>query len=79
MCRRMHCEIRTPRQFKTRFGGLFLFLPYLHEIGLDEILDKAGLPVYIERGVKPTLFTPQAPSQAFQQICSVSSPLLQPV
>jgi len=34
----------TPRQFKTRFGGLFLFLPYLHEIGLDEVVDKAGLP-----------------------------------
>lgn len=34
----------TPRQFKTKFGGLFLFLPYLCEIGLDEILDKAGFP-----------------------------------
>ena len=34
----------TPRQFKTKFGGLFLFLPYLNEIGLDEILDKAGFP-----------------------------------
>jgi len=34
----------TSRQFKTKFGGLFLFLPYLVEIGLDEILNKAGLP-----------------------------------
>ena len=34
----------TPRHFKTKFGGLFLFLPYICEIGLDEILDKAGLP-----------------------------------
>ncbi len=34
----------TPRQFKTKFGGLFLFLPYLREIGLDEVLDKAGFP-----------------------------------
>lgn len=32
------------RQFKTKFGGLFLFLPYLCEIGLDQILDKAGFP-----------------------------------
>jgi hypothetical protein len=34
----------TPRQFKTKFGGLFLFLPYLNEIGLDEVLDKAAFP-----------------------------------
>jgi transposase len=32
------------RQFKTRFGGLFLFLPYLCEIDLDQILGKAGFP-----------------------------------
>jgi hypothetical protein len=34
----------TSRQFKTKFGGLFLFLPYLVEIGLDEVLDRAGFP-----------------------------------
>jgi hypothetical protein len=34
----------APREFKTKFGGLFLFLPYLCEIGLDDILDKAGFP-----------------------------------
>jgi hypothetical protein len=34
----------TSRQFKTKFGGLFLFVPYLVEIGLDEVLDKAGFP-----------------------------------
>lgn len=34
----------TSRQFKTKFGGLFLFLPYLVEIGLDEVLGRAGFP-----------------------------------
>lgn len=34
----------TSRQFKTKFGGLFLFLPYLVEIGLDEVLHRAGFP-----------------------------------
>jgi len=34
----------APRQFKTKFGGLFLFLPYLCEIGFDQIIDKAGFP-----------------------------------
>jgi hypothetical protein len=33
-----------PRHFRTRFGGLFLFVPYLASIGLDRIVDKAGLP-----------------------------------
>lgn len=34
----------TPRQMRTRFGGLFLFLPFLAAIPLDRILDKAGFP-----------------------------------
>ncbi|MGO9020931.1 MAG: hypothetical protein ACLQVJ_21520 [Syntrophobacteraceae bacterium] len=34
----------TPRQFKTKFGGLLLFLPFVCEIGLDEVLDRAGFP-----------------------------------
>jgi hypothetical protein len=34
----------TPREFKTKFGGLFLFLPYLCQIPLEEILDQAGFP-----------------------------------
>lgn len=34
----------TPRRFRTRFGGLFLFLPLLAEIPFDRILKKAGLP-----------------------------------
>ena len=34
----------SPRHFRTKFGGAFLFLPYLVEAGLDGILRKAGLP-----------------------------------
>lgn len=34
----------SPRQFRTKFGGLFLFLPYLAEIPLDQLLDEAGFP-----------------------------------
>ena len=34
----------SSRQFRTRFGGLFLFLPYLAAIPLDRIFRKAGLP-----------------------------------
>jgi hypothetical protein len=34
----------SPRHFRTRFGGLFLFLPYLSAIGLDAILERAGFP-----------------------------------
>jgi len=34
----------TPRTFRTRFGGLFLFLPFLAAVPLDRILDKAGFP-----------------------------------
>jgi len=33
-----------PRSFRTRFGGLFLFLPDLAEIPLDRILRAADLP-----------------------------------
>ena len=33
-----------PRQFRTKFGGLFLFLPYLARIPLAKILDQAGFP-----------------------------------
>ncbi len=34
----------TPRQFRTRFGGLFLFLPWLASCGLDAMFRRAGLP-----------------------------------
>jgi hypothetical protein len=34
----------APRQFRTRFGGLFLFLPWLASCRLDAILRRAGLP-----------------------------------
>jgi hypothetical protein len=34
----------APRQFRTRFGGLFLFLPWLACCGLDAMLRRAGLP-----------------------------------
>jgi transposase len=34
----------TPRTIRTRFGGLFLFLPFLAAVPLDRILDKAGFP-----------------------------------
>jgi hypothetical protein len=33
-----------PRQFRTKFGGLFLFLPDLLASHLDEVLRRAGLP-----------------------------------
>jgi transposase len=33
-----------PRQFRTQFGGLFLFLPFLTRIPFDQILRKAGFP-----------------------------------
>ena len=33
-----------PRCFRTKFGGLFLFIPYLAKIPFDEILSKAGFP-----------------------------------
>jgi len=34
----------TPRKFRTKFGGLFLFLPFLAEIPWSRILKKAGFP-----------------------------------
>lgn len=33
-----------PRQLRTKFGGLFLFVPYLAAIPFDDLLDAAGLP-----------------------------------
>jgi hypothetical protein len=33
-----------PRQFHTRFGGLFLFVPDLVQIGFDQLMTQAGLP-----------------------------------
>jgi hypothetical protein len=41
-------DVRTldlsPREFRTQFGGLFLFVPYLVQIPLQEMLEKAGFP-----------------------------------
>lgn len=34
----------APRRIRTKFGGLFLFLPYLSAIPFDEILSGAGFP-----------------------------------
>jgi hypothetical protein len=34
----------SPRQFRTKFGGLFLFLPYLAAMPLEKIFQLAGLP-----------------------------------
>jgi len=34
----------SPREFRTKFGGLFLFLPYLAAMPLDKIFRQAGLP-----------------------------------
>jgi hypothetical protein len=34
----------SPREFRTKFGGLFLFLPYLAAIPLEKILRQADLP-----------------------------------
>lgn len=33
-----------PRQLRTQFGGLFLFLPFLARIPLDKILSQSGFP-----------------------------------
>jgi hypothetical protein len=33
-----------PRQLRTKFGGLFLFVPYLAAIPFDTLLAEAGLP-----------------------------------
>jgi hypothetical protein len=34
----------SPRRFRTKFGGLFLFLPFLANISFDRLMQKAGLP-----------------------------------
>jgi transposase len=34
----------APRQFRTRFGGLFLFLPWLASCSFEAMLRRAGLP-----------------------------------
>ena len=34
----------APRRFRTRFGGLFLFLPTLAQIPLDKLLKEVGFP-----------------------------------
>jgi transposase len=34
----------SPRRFRTRFGGLFLFFPYLARIPFDRLLADAGFP-----------------------------------
>lgn len=34
----------SPREFRTKFGGLFLFLPYLAAIPLEKIFRQADLP-----------------------------------
>ena len=34
----------SPRHFRTKFGGLFLFVPYLSAIPFDKILARAGFP-----------------------------------
>ncbi|MBI5445738.1 MAG: hypothetical protein HY900_31545 [Deltaproteobacteria bacterium] len=41
-------DVRTldlsPRGFRTKFGGLFLFLPYLAKLPFDSLSQQAGLP-----------------------------------
>ena len=34
----------SPRRFRTKFGGLFLFVPYLARLPLETMLAKAGFP-----------------------------------
>jgi hypothetical protein len=34
----------TPRHFRTKFGGLFLFLPWLISADLDKLLSRSGFP-----------------------------------
>jgi len=34
----------SPRTFRTQFGGLFLFLPYLARLPFDTLMAEAGLP-----------------------------------
>lgn len=33
-----------PQNFRTKFGGLFLFLPFIASIPFDRMMDQAGLP-----------------------------------
>jgi transposase len=34
----------SPQRFRTKFGGLFLFLPFIASIPFDSIMQQAGLP-----------------------------------
>jgi hypothetical protein len=34
----------SPRRFRTQFGGLFLFVPYLAAIPFETLLERAGFP-----------------------------------
>ena len=34
----------SPQQFRTQFGGLFLFVPYLVQIPLERMLQQTGFP-----------------------------------
>lgn len=34
----------SPRRFHTKFGGLFLFMPFLASIPFDRLMGRAGLP-----------------------------------
>jgi hypothetical protein len=34
----------SPRHFRTRFGGLYLFLPYLAQIPFERLIEGLGLP-----------------------------------
>src|SRR3972149_2485858 len=34
----------SARRFRTQFGGLYLFVPYLAQIPLERLLEEAGLP-----------------------------------
>lgn len=34
----------SPQRFHTKFGGLFLFLPYLASMPFDSLIENAGLP-----------------------------------
>jgi hypothetical protein len=34
----------SPQNFRTKFGGLFLFLPFIASIPFDDIINQAGFP-----------------------------------
>lgn len=40
----VRCLNLEPRSIHTKFGGLFLFIPYLAQISLDRMLSRAGFP-----------------------------------